>query len=353
VAVAPISRRQLLRLAGLGVALAGLDLVSGCGTAPILVQRARRVPRIGYLSLRYLRSTELYAAQAGDPQQLFQAFVEGLAELGWVDGQNVEVERREVEATREDQLGDLAADLAGLGVDAIVAAGTVPARVARRVTETTPIVFVGVGDPIASGLVVSRARPGGNATGLISFSLELGAKRLELLKTAAPAATRVAVLSNPAEPDRGLDTQEVEATARELGLELLPLDVRGPEEAAKVYAAAEQERVDALIVLGTLINWTGALTFATRNRLPTIADRAEFVYAGGLMAYAPSLPDIYRRAAIYVDKILKGTRPEDLPVDRPRRFRLLLNLQTAQSLGLTIPQSIRVQADDVVPVLSK
>ena len=200
-----------------------------------------------------------------------------------------------------------------------------PAQVAKRVTETTPIVFVGVGDPVAGGLVASRARPGGNATGLISLSLELGAKRLELIKAAAPAVTRVAVLSNPAEPDRGLATQVVEATARELGLELLPLDVRGPEEAPMVYAAAEQERIDALLVLGTLINWTGALTFATHNRLPTMADRAEFVYAGGLMAYAPSLPDIYRRAAVYVDKILNGARPEDLPVDRPRRFRLLLN----------------------------
>jgi len=349
-----LSRRRFLRSAALlSTSAAALGLLSGCGVVPVPGQRQAKLPRIGYLSVSYLSSTGLYAAQAGDPQLLFRVFLQGLRELGYVEGQNVVVESREVEAAREGRIGELAADLVEQGVDVIVASGTVPALAAKRAAATTPIVFVSVGDPIGSGLVESRARPGGNITGMASFSPELGAKRIELLKLAVPSTTRVAVLSNPAEPDRGQSSREVEETARGLGLTLQPLDVRSPEEAQRAFEAAERQQADALLVLGGLIGFTGALTFALRNRLPTMADRDEFAYAGGLMAYAPSLPDVYRRAAVYVDKILKGARPADLPVDRPRRFRLSLNLQTAQALGITIPQAIRVQADEVIPVLSR
>jgi len=279
------------------------------------------------------------------------AFRQGLRELGWVEGQNLVIDYRSAEG-KLDRLPDLAAELVRLKVDIIVAVPTPAAAAAKNAIETIPIVMIGVGDPVGTGLIASLARPGGNATGLsFSVGLEIAGKLLELLKETVPKVRRVAILSNPANPVQPLLIREVNVAARSLGVQLQHLEARGPNEFDGAFAAMAKERVGALLIVadGMLIfHRTRLADLAARSRLPAAYGWREHVEAGGLMSYGPSLRDLFRRAATYVDKILKGAKPADLPVEQPTKFELVINLKTAKALGLTIPQSVLGRADQVI-----
>lgn len=349
-----VDRRQFLRtLAGVTLS-GGLGMLAGCQPAPSSTQRPARLPRIGYLTVSY-ENGGLYPTLSDDRWRLFEEFVAGLHDLGYVDGQNVEVRPRQVHLGKEDELPAAAAELVEQGADLIVAADTAPALAARQASSTLPIVFVAVADPVTGGLVDSLARPGRNTTGLVSLSSELGAKRLDLLKETFPSLSRVAVFwsSTHSLTVRSVGLREMENAASLLGFEVQAFELTTDKDLQPSLEAAAERGAEALVTVGDLINWTGILSFAVRNRLPTMADRSEFVFAGGLMAYAPSYVDLYRRAAVYADKILRGARPADLPVERPKRFQLMVNLQAAQGLGVSIPESVLSQADQVIPVLSR
>ncbi len=318
-----------IALLGLGILAAPL----GAGA-----EAADGLPRIGYLS----------AASRSD---LFEgAFRQGLLELGYVEGQTVTIEYRFAEG-RVDRLPKLAAELVGLKVDLIVTAGMNAARAIREATKTIPIVMAAGGDPVAAGIVASLARPGGNVTGSSFMSPDLGGKRLELLKQAMPRVSRVAVLFNPANVGSVLERKSTEDAANALGVRLQPLEVRRPDDLEGAFRAAARGRAQALIAFRDALveaNRGRILDLGARGRLPTMFEQRDFVEAGGLMSYGPSLPDLFRRAATYVDKILKGAKPADLPVEQPTRFELVINLKTAKALGLTIPQSVMVRADQVI-----
>jgi len=279
-----------------------------------------------------------------------EAFRQGLRELGYTEGQHLVIETRHA-AMRPALLPDLAANLVLSKVDVIVAAGDPAIYAARHATSTIPIVMVAGADPVGSGLVASLARPGGNLTGSSALSPELSGKRLQLLTEALPGVSRVAVLWNPADPAKALDVRETQAAGQALGVQLQLLEVRGPEEFESAFAAMTRDRAEALITLGdplTVSHRMRIVDLAAKSRLPTMYDVREFVEAGGLMAYGPSLPDLFRRAAAYVDKILKGAKPGTLPVEQPMKFELIINLKTAKALGLTIPQSVLFLADQVI-----
>jgi len=326
-----------MRLIGLAVVLA-VSLI----LAPLAAQgqQAGRVPRIGYLGTRTPSDFGL------------DAFRQGLRELGWVEGQNIVIDYRFAEG-RLDRLPDLAAELVRLKVDIIVAHSTPGAAAAKNATETIPIVMTVVGDPVGLGLIASLARPGGNATGL-SFSvvgLEIIGKQLELLKETVSKIRRMAILSNAANPIQPLAIRDVNVAARSLGVQLQLLEVRGPNEFDSAFAAMAKERVGALLVVADsmfVFHRTRLADLAARSRLPAAYGWREHVEAGGLMSYGPSLRDLFRRAATYVDKILKGAKPADLPVEQPTKFELVINLKTAKALGLTIPQSVLGRADQVI-----
>ncbi len=282
---------------------------------------------------------------------LQEALLQGLRDLGYVEGKNIVIEWRWAEGKYE-RLPQLAAELVHLKVDVIVAT-TVPAtQVAKQVTSTIPIVMGIGGAPVELGLVPSLARPGGNITGLASSAgLEMVAKHLQLLKEAVPKATRVAVLWNPANPTHGPLLREAEVAAPALGVQLRPVEARGPEKFDSAFSAMGRERASALLVLGDGMFFHHRIRLAqlaVRSRLPSMYTNKEHVETGGLMAYAVSLPYLFRRAAYYVDKILKGAKPADLPVEQPTRFELVINLKTAKALGLTIPQSVLIRADEVI-----
>jgi len=305
-------------------------------------QQAGKVPRIGFLSL----------TSPSDRPPLLDAFRQGLRELGWVEGQNIVIDYRYAEG-RVDRLPDLAAELVRLKVDLIVAsAGTQAATAAKNATETIPIVMIYVRDPVGTGLIASLARPGGNVTGVSgSAGLGLFAKQLELLKETVPKIRRVAILSNPDNAYHQLAIREVNVAARSLGVQLQLLEARGPNEFDGAFAAMAKERVGALLVLSDAIfgsHGTRLADLAARSRLPAAFGVRDDVEAGGLMSYGPSILDSYRQAATYVDKILKGAKPADLPVEQPMKFELVLNLKTAEALGLTIPPLILFQADEVI-----
>lgn len=349
-----VNRRRFLRaLTGLALG-GGLGMLAACQLMPASPRPPARLPRVGYLTVSY-ENGGLYPTLSDDRWRLFEAFLAGFHDLGYVDGQNVAIYPMQVGLGREDELPVAAAELIEQGTDLIVAADTAPALAARQVSSTLPIVFVAVADPVASGLVKSPARPGLNATGLISLSSELGAKRLDLLREAFPAISRLAVLwsSTHSTTVRSVGLREMERAAALIGFELLAFELAAERDLQTALESAISQGAEALVTMGDLINWTGILSFAVRNRLPTMADRSEFVFAGGLMAYAPSYIDLYRRAAVYADKILRGARPADLPVERPKRFQLIVNLQVAQGLGVSIPESVLSQADQVIPVLSR
>jgi putative tryptophan/tyrosine transport system substrate-binding protein len=283
--------------------------------------------------------------------EALDAFRQQLRHLGYVEGQNLGIEYRWA-ADRDDQLPSLAADLVRLKVDVIVVEGHTPAiQAAKQATSTIPIVMGVSGDPVKTGLVESLARPGGNVTGLSLLTPELAPKRLELLKEAVPTLARVAVLWNAANPVKVLDWHETQAAASVLGLQLQSLEVRGSPDFDGAFDAATRDRAEALVVLPDgLINShrKQIVDFATASRLPGMYPYREFVEAGGLMSYAPSYVDLFRRAAVYVDRILQGAKPADLPVEQPTKFELVLNRKTAQALGITFPPTLLILADEVI-----
>jgi putative ABC transport system substrate-binding protein len=306
-----------------------------------VAQPAGRVPRVGYLA----------GALSGGPQGLGEVFRQGLRELGWVDGQNIVIEHRYAEG-RYDRLPDLAADLVRLKVDVIVVVGTAAAVAAKKATGTIPIVMTMVGEPVELGLITSLARPGGNVTGLtFSASADTWGKRLELLKEAVPKVRRLAVLSNPAHPAAPRVVKDVKATARSLGVQLQLLEARGPTEFDGAFAAMARERAGALLVLSEamfFLHRTRLAELAAKNKLPSMWGQREFVEAGGLMSYGPSPDAMSRRAAFFVDRILNGAQPANLPVEQPSTFELVINTKTAKTLGLKMPPSLLRLADGLI-----
>jgi putative ABC transport system substrate-binding protein len=281
---------------------------------------------------------------------LVKAFQDGLRQLGYIEGQNITFVIRSPEEGGKP-LADLAAELVSLNVNVIVTAGPPATRAAKNATGTIPIVMATMGDPVESGFVASLARPGGNVTGLSLMAPELAGKRLQLLKEVVPRASRVAMLSNPTNPGSALTVRETEAAARVLGVQLQPLEMRAPEEIDRAFEAAIRGRASALIVVDNplvLSHRARIVALAAKSRLPAIYGFREVVEAGGLMSYAADLSDLLRRAATYVDKILKGAKPADLPVEQPTKFEFVINLKTAKALGLTIPQAILFRADQVI-----
>jgi len=278
------------------------------------------------------------------------AFRKALRELGWIEGKNIAIESRLAEVSL-DRLPQLAAELVRLNVAVIVADGDPAARAAKQSTRTIPIVLIAVCDPATEGLVASLARPGGNITGLTSISEELSGKRLEFIKEAFPKARRVAVLWNPANSSNVVEFREIGAAAKALGLKLQSLEARSADDFKGAFAVGARDRANALIVVRDPLLDTDhfqVLDFAVVNRLPSMHGEAEFVEAGGLMSYGPSRVELFARAAVYVDKILKGAKPADLPVERPMKFELVINLKTAKQIGVTIPQSVLYRADKVI-----
>jgi putative ABC transport system substrate-binding protein len=318
-------------------------LAVGLLAAPLAAdaQPASGIHRIGYLA----------GGSAAATPRTVEAFRQGLRELGWVEGQNIVIDYRFAEG-RFDRLPDLAAELVRLKAEVIVAGPTPVAVAAKNATGTIPIVMWAVGDPIGLGLIASLARPGGNVTG-VSFAvgMETPVKGLELLRETVPKVRRVAVLSNPANPAHARATREVKVAARSLGVELQLLEARDPGEFDGAFAAMAKERVAALLVVTDivfLLHRARLVDLAAKNRLPSMHALKEYVEAGGLMSYGPSGPDLVRRAAWFVDKILKGAKPADLPIEQPTKFELVINLKTAKALGLTIPPSVLARADEVI-----
>jgi putative ABC transport system substrate-binding protein len=324
--------------------IAVLILLPALLAAPLAAdaQQAGKVPQIGFLSL----------TSPSDRPAVLDAFRQRLRELGWVEGQNIVIDYRYAEG-RVDRLPDLAGELVRLKVDLIVAsAGTQAATAAKNATETIPIVMIYVRDPVGTGLIASLAHPGGNVTGVSgSAGLELFAKQLELLKETVPKIRRVAILSNPDNAYHQLAIREVKVAARLLGVQLQLLEARGPNEFDGAFAAMAKERVGALLALSDAIfgpHRARLADLAARSRLPAAYGLRDYVEAGGLMSYGPSLLDSYRQAATYVDRILRGAKPAELPVERPTKFELVINMKTAKALGLTIPQSVLLRADEVI-----
>ena len=305
-------------------------------------QRAEQVPRIGYL-----RSGSA-ASQRGQHRR--DVFRQGLRELGWVEGQNIAIEERWAEG-RPERFPALAAELVRLSVDVLVGGGNQANHALRHATSTIPIVMAVSSDPVGVGLVASLARPGGNITGLSIQAAEVGGKRLELLKEAVPRASRVAVLWNASDSSKASELHDTQVAAQALGMTLYSAEVRGPDDFDSAFAVIVRERPDALLTFSdplTLNHQRRIVDFATRHRLPLMSEVKEFAEAGGLMTYGASLPALLWRAAYYVDRILKGTKPADLPVEQPIKFELVLNLKTAQALGITFPPTLLVLADEVI-----
>jgi putative ABC transport system substrate-binding protein len=305
-------------------------------------QQSAKVARIGYLTLY----------QAAAPR-LPEAFRQGLRDLGYVEGRNLVIEYRDADGKLE-RLPALAAELVALKVDVIVAGGTPQALAAKQATSTLPIVFTSSAEPVESELVTSLARPGGNVTGLSLLSPELDGKRLEYLKQAVPGVTRVAVLWQPGGNGERMEKDMLkgaEVAGRALGVRLQFVEARGPADFERAFSDMSRARAGALTVLGSVMFFgerRHLVDLAAKNRLPAVYPLRDFVDAGGLMAYGPNVADLNRRAATYVDKILKGAKPADLPVEQPTKFELVINRKAAKALGLTIPQSILVQADEVI-----
>jgi putative ABC transport system substrate-binding protein len=329
----PEAKGRLARRAFLGIF--GLLAAPTAGAA----QPAGRVYRIGYL------------ANDSAETRYVEAFRDGLRELGWVEGQNIAIEYRFAEG-QHDRLPALAADLVRLNVDVIAAGPTPPAVAARNATRTIPIVMLGTAEPVELGLVASLARPGGNVTGLSwSVSLEIIGKQLELLREAVPRSRLVAILWNPANPAHALALKDVKAAAGSLGVRLHLVEARELGQFERAFAAMAKARVDALLVVadGLYTHHRARLAeLAGKHRLPSMHGLRQHVEAGELISYGPELVATRRQAAFFVDKILRGAKPADLPVERPKKFELAINLKTAKALGLTIPPSLLQRADQVI-----
>jgi len=316
--------------------LAGVVIVPKTGGA----QTTAKVYRVGVL----------ISTSAAVYHDFLEAFRQGLRELRWIEGQNLAFDYRFAEG-RFDRLPDLASELVRLGVDIIVASPTPPAVAAKNATVTIPIVMVNAGDPVGVGLVTSLARPGGNVTGLAWGVGVDYAKALELLQQVVPRARRVAILTNPANSVQPLLIRDLKIAGQTLGLPLVFLEARGPNEFERAFTAAGKEGAGAMLVVAESLFGlydTELVTLAAKNRVPTVYGGRRHVDLGGLMSYGPSVPAAWRRAAVFVDRILKGAKPADLPVEQPNKYELVVNLKTAKALGLTIPPSLLARADQVI-----
>jgi putative ABC transport system substrate-binding protein len=325
-----IDRRGFLRRVAL--ALLAAPLVAEA-------QQTRKIPRVGVLG-----------GQSPERSPFILALREGLRELGYVDGQNIALEWRWAHGANE-RFADLAAELVRLNVDIIVAAPTRAVQEAQRATSTIPIVMVFATDPVALRFVATLARPGGNITGLSVQTPEIAGKRLELLREVAPAATRIAVLYDPGQPGISGDLREMEAAARALGVQIQVLEARSAGEVDRAFAAIARERADGIIMLDSLtplVQRARIAQLAAKHRLPTLSWSRSMTEAGCLMSYGADQSDLSRRAAYFVDKILKGAKPGDLPVQQPTKFELVINMKTAKALALTIPPSLLLRADRVI-----
>ena len=321
------------------------SIIAGAILGGSLVAEAQsgKVPKIGIL---------LYAAEPklGQSIQVLEAFRAGLRDLGYVEGRNIFLEYRWSGGSNQGA-AERAAELVRSDVAVIVSAGTPATLAAKAATATIPIVMTAVGDPIGSGIVATLARPGGNVTGLSLLDTELDSKRIELLREAVPGLTRIAMLWSPNDPGMTLAFDRVEVASRTLRLALQSLAVRDPAEVPGTLQVAETGRAQALIVTAqpfTIRHQAEILNVATKLRLPAMYTDRRFVDAGGLMSYGPSLVDVYRRAATYVDRILKGAKPADLPVEQPTKFEFVINRRTARALGLAIPAALIARADQVI-----
>ncbi len=302
-------------------------------------QQPASVPRIGFLGV---------TSASGHRRQL-EAFRAGLSDLGYVEGKNIVIEFRWAEG-EYDRLPDLAAELLGLKVDILVTHGTPGVLAAKQATRTVPIVMAAIGDPVAVGAVASIARPGGNITGMTFFNPEIAAKRVELLKAAFPTLRRIAILLNPNNPVIGPILQEMKLTAETLMVDLQQFEARGPSDFDQVFSAMAKEAVDAVVIVEDpmIIANAGAIgKLASKQRFPSIGFK-DVAEAGGLLAYGVHFPQMFRRAAFFVDKILRGTKPSDLPVERTTKFELVINLKTAKAFGIEIPPTLLARADEVI-----
>jgi putative ABC transport system substrate-binding protein len=320
------------------IALLGSAAIAWPVAAAAQQPSVKKLPRIGYLMDRV------------SPGEFDEAFLQGLHELGYVEGRTIAIEYRWAEGKAE-RLPALAADLVALKVDVIVTAGTPAVKATKKATTTIPIVMASSPNAVGDGLVASLAHPGGNVTGRSVYAPELTRKRFELLKETVPGLSRMAVLSNVRNPDNYSQFREAEAAARALGTVIESLGVRIPDDLEEATARAAQAGAGAVLTLSdssTISHRSQIAAAALRNRLPTMFSNKAYLAGGGLMSYGPDITESYRHAAAYVDKILKGAKPADLPVEQPTKFELVINLKTAKALGVTIPESFLVPADEVI-----
>jgi putative ABC transport system substrate-binding protein len=310
------------------------------GTVPVHAERATNVPRVGFLVAAPLST---FQTRAG-------AFRQGLRELKYVDGKNIFIEWRSAEG-KVERLPALATELVSLKVDVIVTGSPTVTRATKETTSRIPIVMALDNDPVGNGFVASLARPGGNITGLSSISVDTSGKQLELLKETIPRLSRVTIFGTSTNPGNAQALKEIELSARVFKIQLQYLDILDPKDFESAFETAVNGRANAVLVLGSPVNFnnrTLVAELAVRSRLPVIHSNTEYVEAGGLMTYGPNYPDLYRRAATYVDKILKGAKPADLPVEQPMKFEFIVNLKAAKQIGLTIPPNVLVRADRVI-----
>jgi ABC-type uncharacterized transport system substrate-binding protein len=315
-----------------------IGLLGGAAMWPLAprAQQPRKMPRIGVLW--------------PNPPATFEFLRQGLSDFGYVQGRNIEFEFRWAEG-KLDQLPELAAELVRLQVDVIVTLAPQATLAAKQATQTIPIVFVAMGDPLASGVVASLARPGANLTGTTRMISEMSAKHVELLKEAIPSLVKLAVLWNPTNSSHAPALRAAQAAARSLSLQVFPLEVRAPADLDSVFGAILRERADGVLFIADpifYIHLKRMVDLTTANRLPTICNFIEFPRLGGLVGYAPSIPEEFRHTASHIDKILKGAKPADLPVEQPTKFQLVINTKIAKALGLEIPPTLLARADEVI-----
>jgi len=326
--------------------LRGVALLAVLAVSLLAAPLAAEAPQAGSRRIGYLETSSPSPARL----QLLEAFRQGLRELGYLEGKDIVLESRFGEG-KPDQIQRFAAELVGLKVDVLVTSGTPASQAAKQATRAIPIVMTQLADPVGSGLVASLGHPGGNVTGLTTQDADLGGKRLELLLQVVPRISRLAQLVDETSPGTVLIGKGTKAAAASLGVPLQSLGVRDPVELDRAFAAIKKARAGALIVESSsmLFAWRERLAeLALKNRLPTMFAQREYAAAGGLMAYSADFSDLYRRAATFVDKILKGAKPADLPIEQPTKWVFVVNLKTAKALGLTIPQSLLVRADQII-----
>ena len=329
-----VRRRELLWCAA-GVLLFG----------PIksIAQQPAKIRRIGVLTLRPRPA-------ASNADDFYNAFLQGLRELGYLEDKNLVIEWRSADGNY-DRLPGLAAELVKLKVEVIAAASTPSVQAVQRASSTIPVVAISVADPVSSGLAASLARPGGNITGLSNITADISPKLVELIKGVTPTLSRVAVLANPGNSTRPIYLENIQTAAKKIGMAIVQIDARTPEDIERGFALMLRERAEALIVMSDSFfsnQRTQIAKLAIKNRLPSVFPFREDALAGGLMSYGPSLADMFRRAATFVDKILKGAKPSELPFEQPTQFELVVNLRTAKALGIKFPQSILARADRMI-----